>query len=71
MALYRFFSLDLYGHIVRTHEQDCVHEDDIRATAMHFLETSGDNVVDVDVEAWSGTKLVMRVGPRKPIAEST
>ncbi len=69
MALYRFFSLDLYGHIVRTHEQDCVHEGDIRATAMHVLDTSGDNVVDV--EAWFGTKLIMRVGPRKPIAESS
>lgn len=69
MPLYRFFGLDLYGHIVRTHEQDCANEDDIHSTAVHFLDTSGDNVVDV--EAWLGTKLVMRVGPRTPLAGSS
>ena len=63
---YRFFGLDLYGHIVRTHEQECKNEDDIRATAVHFLETSNGTVVDV--EAWYGTKLVMRIGPRPPVA---
>jgi len=69
MAVYRFFGLDLYGHIVRTHEQDCANDDDIRATASHFLDTSGNNVVDV--EAWLGTKLVMRVGPRTSLAGSS
>jgi hypothetical protein len=68
MSLYRFLGLNLYGHIVRTHEKDCVNEVDIRATAVHFLDTSSASVVDV--EAWFGTKLVLRVGPRASITRS-
>jgi len=44
---------------VKAHEQDCETDDDIRATAARVLESSDDRIIDV--EAWTGEKMIMRV----------
>ncbi len=59
VAFCRFLAMDRYGRVVRAHEQDCDTDDDIRAAATRILETSDDRVIDV--EAWTGEKMIMRV----------
>lgn len=58
VAFCRFLGLDRDGYVVRLHEQDCGTDGDIRDTGAHLFATS-DQIIDIEV--WTGPKLVMRV----------